>query len=344
MTNRFTQGLGMRTTLLTRRRAIAAVFGALVVGLQGPDRAGAKRRKKRPSTVCANGCKYTTLAAAIAGTRAGGTICLKNGEYTENLTITKRLTITPCGPSDVVVIQTSQELAGRTFTVQFGSDADSLTFRAKTLGNLTLKGAAGAFPEAGGVIGFGVDTPSTPSKGNLVLENVVMQSGNAGKGGAIAANTSGEVRLTNTLIQQCSCILNPGGAIAMAGGTLTVGGSSQIRDCIAPNGGGIGLSDGAQLILSGTAVVGGPAGVDANRATSDFGGGVYAAAGTQVTMSGDATIQKNQGYTAGGGIYAEQDALLLGNANCASGKIFENVLGYGSSGAQIYLANSANIC
>lgn len=56
-------------------------------------------------TVCASGCDFTTIQAAIddAGTADGDTIAVGPGTYTENVNVTKELTITGAGAGLTVV-------------------------------------------------------------------------------------------------------------------------------------------------------------------------------------------------------------------------------------------------
>lgn len=54
-------------------------------------------------TVCANGCAQTTVQGAITAANPGDVIRIDSGTYTEDLTITKNLTLANCNGSDVVL-------------------------------------------------------------------------------------------------------------------------------------------------------------------------------------------------------------------------------------------------
>ena len=50
---------------------------------------GTQAKANTVITVCASGCDYTTIAAAVTAAANGDTILIGPGTYTENITLTK---------------------------------------------------------------------------------------------------------------------------------------------------------------------------------------------------------------------------------------------------------------
>ncbi len=64
-------------------------------------------------TVCASGCAYTSINAAIAALPSGSTISVGAGEYTENVVVNKEDTIKGSGATTVIYPAVSKpECAG----------------------------------------------------------------------------------------------------------------------------------------------------------------------------------------------------------------------------------------
>lgn len=331
---------------ISRRSGLAGLIGlaAGMAGIADIDAKKKKKKKKKTATVCATGCTYTTLTAAVAGISAGGSICLKNGSYDGGIQINKAMTISNCTIDDVVTITAPE--ASRVFTVSMGSARSTLTLTGVGEDRFTLIGLNNAVTE-GGVIAIGSSGDTGSSVGNITMTNVVLREGVATQyGGAIYGRTSGTIRMTDSAIVSCNANLH-GGGIDMNGGTLTIDGTSVVRDCNAQQGAAIWLGGGARLNLTGTSVIGGAQSAgnknDAYDSTSGFGGGVFASGGTTVNMGSTAEIRSNNANVSGGGIYAEESATLLGSATCTNTtKIADNTLGTGGGvGPQIYHVNHA---
>jgi len=64
---------------------------------------GTQAKANTVITVCASGCDYTTIAAAVTAAANGDTILIGAGTYTENITITKVLTLQGDDPSNTIV-------------------------------------------------------------------------------------------------------------------------------------------------------------------------------------------------------------------------------------------------
>jgi len=297
------------------------------------------------STVCTSGCAYQSLGTAMAGTYAGGAVCLVEGVYEESVVIDKSLTITLCHDDDEVTIKGS---SNHPFDVVLMDSNDVVIFRGSTSGSLTLEGAG--TPTQGGVINF--NGGSSPAEGTLRLERVTLINGNASAGGAIWASTARSLTLVDTEISNCAAT-SEGGGIFNAG-VMSMEGASHIHGCRAPKGGGIASSTGGYVSISGTSLIGGTTAEEMNEATlggagTGLGGGVYLN-GSTLDMSDDARVQGNSAFTYGGGIYSTTPSFgsvaLLGNATCNSGKVENNALdpNEGVAGSDIYVEGGSVNC
>jgi pectin methylesterase-like acyl-CoA thioesterase len=119
-------------------RAAILLLVSFAFGLAAPSSGYAAVR-----TVCASGCKYTTIAAAIAAAKAGDTISILDAVHTEsNITVDRNLTIQGRGAAKTAVDGAAN---GTVFTVGSGVTApfQNLTIR-NGLPIVPLAAAAGA--------------------------------------------------------------------------------------------------------------------------------------------------------------------------------------------------------
>jgi predicted outer membrane repeat protein len=106
-------------------RAAILLLVSFAFGLAAPSRGYAAVR-----TVCASGCKYTTIAAAIAAAKAGDTISILDAVHTEsNITVDRNLIIQGKGAANTAVDGAAN---GTAFTVASGVTA---TFQYLTIRN-----------------------------------------------------------------------------------------------------------------------------------------------------------------------------------------------------------------
>ncbi len=104
---------------------VVLVPGALIAGclLVAPASAATTR------TVCASGCDFTTISAAVAAAVAGDTIEVRGGTYAESVAVTKSLTIKATIPGTTVI-------PGPTFgDAGFRLQADGVRIEGFTIGN-----------------------------------------------------------------------------------------------------------------------------------------------------------------------------------------------------------------
>ncbi len=255
-------------------------------------------------TVCAQGCAYTSVQAAIDAASVGDTIAICAGRYTENLTISKNLTLS--GPSADNPAAVGGAGGSSVVTVQDGVTTTILNM-AFGLGTGTL--AAGELL-GGGLINLGSVTlrdssisectaqhgAGIYSFGPLTLDNVAILSNTAtGNGGGIFVGVQGGLTATNTThVESNTATL--GGGIYAEGGDVTITARSQVTGNTATSDGAGIYNIGAQLTLDNSFV-------QENTAQRD-GGGIYNH-GTLIIQN-DAVVDKNAALN-GAGIYNTGD-------------------------------------
>jgi parallel beta-helix repeat protein len=248
-------------------------------------------------TVCASGCDFTTIQAALDDERisAGDTIQVDDAVHTEaGITVRKDVTIQGQGAEKTIVQAHTkmEEAPDRVFLIAEGATV--------TIRDLTIQ------------------------HGNAHLDNVYWRCG-----GGIA--NKGTLTLENCIVHHNTG--NNGGGIWSSNGTLTVVNCSihhNTADRIAPDGwddgfgGGIELEWGDVLTLVNSTV-------HDNEARS-HGGGIYVAYSSTATLT-NCTISGNEATTYGGGLYTVGVLHLthctivnnLGRAERAVGQIGERV-------------------
>jgi predicted outer membrane repeat protein len=218
-------------------------------------------------TVCASGCDFSTIQAALGDERVttGDTIQVADAVHTEaGITASKDVTIQGQGAEKTIVQAhvTLEESPDRVFLIAQGATV--------TIRDLTIRHGNAHLDDVDWRCGGGI-----ANKGTLTVEDCIIH------------NNTG----------------NNGGGIWSSNGTLTVVNSSihhNTADRIAPDGwddgfgGGIELEGGDVLTLVNSTV-------HDNEAKSQ-GGGIYVAFGSTATLN-TCTISGNQSTTYGGGLY-----------------------------------------
>ncbi|MFM9108022.1 MAG: hypothetical protein ACKOWF_15140 [Chloroflexota bacterium] len=255
-------------------------------------------------------CTYTTIQEAIDDVAAGSTIRIDEGDYVEDLTVEKNLTLKACNGAAVTVTNAT---AGRRVISRSNNETlVSLTITGLVIEgngedvgggifgwyNLTLNGSTQV--RASRVGGENVGGCIELGSGNFQIDwdNDIYEDGTTG---ACSLTISGKAQVTDCLAGW------HGGAIWMGciGGTLTMNGEAAVTSgASGEDGGSIWTAKDVTITLADKAFVGG-------SYCADDGGGIFAGEGSKLRMSGSATVLGNRSGDDGGGIatdsYTELD-------------------------------------
>jgi hypothetical protein len=217
-----------------------------------------------PSTAC------STIGAAITKTSAGDTIVVAAGVYSENVVITKNLTINGAGPASTIVngdstntvlaVNSGITTAISALTVRNGgtgiNNSGTLTLTNSAVGSNTASGF-----NTSGIVNYGTATltDSTISgntagtagglfnTGVATLTNVTISGNSAPYGGGIESSGLGTTTLLNVTISGNAATFGiPGGGIRNAGGTVALK-NTIVADNVGGNCGGNLVSQGHNL-------------------------------------------------------------------------------------------------
>ena len=271
--------------------------------------------------VCST-CTYQTIQAAINGMAEGSTIKIGEGEYTEDLTIDKDLTLRACNGEPVSIENATPP---RRVIQRNSNSGDPVSL---TITDITIDRNTGS-EYGGGIWGYF----------DLTLNgSTVIQSGRAYQhgGGVELGDGSGpwdiEEPLPCTLIMEGDAAIRfneadeIGGGVwfGCRGGEIIIRGNASITNNATPgDGGGIATADEVTLTLTGDAkILGNYAGDDGggfscgehaevylsgnsylsqNRSADDGGGGFTDSYGS-ISMSGTARVEDNTSDWSGGGL------------------------------------------
>jgi hypothetical protein len=320
----------------TRRSAVAAALAGLgLAAAPVADVAGKRRRcKPKPKAtvcqgkcgvvrnncgkrvecggdVCASGCEFTTVQAAVNNRPAGSTIRVCAGTFGGRVTIAKDITLVGLGDGDNDATNTILD-GGNNGPVVTIDDSATVTLRdLRITGGLTNGNGGGIFNdgsiltvedctiagnEASGIgnSGGGVFHLS----GTTTLTRCIVVDNKAGGFGGGVYGGEGTLALTactlsNNRSARFGGALNGNGSVAIQveGGTIGPDNEAEAGAVMAGNG--------AAIILNGVAVTGN-AGIDQDKA-----GGVYAILGGQITLAGTTTVANNTPFNCGGTIFGD---------------------------------------
>jgi hypothetical protein len=201
-------------------------------------------------TVCASGCNYTSIKAAIAASTArnGDTLAIDAGNYTEaGIGVNKSLTLQGAGAASTIVqaASTPSTASNRVFwilrgvtvtirglTIRYGLVRDSsygygggrLNEGTLTLTNCTVSSNAAHYSSGGGL----------DNRGTLTLTNSTVSGNSADDGGGFfnSGRFNSQTRFTNSIIANHvsggDCANSSGGTITSAGDNLDSDGSCNL--------------------------------------------------------------------------------------------------------------------
>ena len=241
-------------------------------------------------TVCADGCDYTTIQAAIDNAIAGDTIQVNDAIHTESdIELDKSLTIQGNGPGSTIVQAHASPGAAsdRVFKI---NDPVDVTLRDMTIRHGNKSGSGGAIYH--------------DYSGILMLSHCTISSNSAsGDGGAIR-NRGGALEITACSIKENTADQKGGGIYHDSSGSLTVENSTFSGNYGAADAGGIYAGGPTQIVNS----------TFSGNGTGDDGGGLYnndTATVTNCTFGGNSTAAGSDHR--GGGIYVSSGTVNLRN-------------------------------
>lgn len=274
-------------------------------------------------TVCATGCDFTTIGAAVTAAAAGDTINVQSGSYTEtNIQVNKNLTITGAGATSTIVQAATDEgiASGRVFTIDPGVTVTIENMLVRN-GNVTTVPAHG-----GGIYNAGTLTLNnvTVSGNRATGPNLGADGGEAFGGGIYNADT-GTLTLNNSTV---------------SGNTATGGdtdGSEAPGSGGQGNGGGV-YNEGTLSVLNSSVNDNRAVGGDANGATGPNphgwgkGAGIYTTGTGQITLT-DCTVSGNiadggthgEGDSRGGGIYNNTNPMTIERCTISGNEVINGV-------------------
>lgn len=298
------------------------------------------------SDVCASGCPFTTLAAAVAAATPGSTIQLCAGTYTaQDVQIGKNLTVRGAGAGTTVLDAGGAE---RVITINSGN----VTFE-----DLTITGARGGEESCKGILNRGALTMRRVT----VTDNTMPDTFQVPSGGGIC-NLEGTLHLTGCHITQNKVPNGQGGGIYNFDGDVTLT-NCTIAGNVANSGGGmysINRNPSRMLTLTGctiennTARVGGGVQtstpmtmtnclVRKNRAeglTAGYGGGIFHNIAS-LTLT-NSSVTENEAAVFGGGIRNNAGTIILDNTNVTLNKA-ERSAGIYTAGGVIISRNGSKV-
>ncbi|MHB8793845.1 MAG: beta strand repeat-containing protein, partial [Thermoleophilia bacterium] len=275
-------------------------------------------------TVCATGCDFTTIQGAISdpGTLDGETIQVSSGTYSENINFSgKDITVESVSGAAATKIQGT---GGNSAVVTFaGGETSSAVLDGFTIDNQAAAGTASR--------GISITASSSPTISDSVIEGNLISTGQNGAGIYISAGGATiENSTIGTVTSPNNSAGNAGGIYLTGGSGLSISGSTISYNVASSHGGGIyATGTGGALSITGSTISYNQAGLS--------GPGIYLTGKTVATTISGTTINNNTSVQAGGGIYSNGSPLSI------SGSTIRNntVSSAGQNGAGLYLTGAA---
>jgi hypothetical protein len=201
-----------------RWRSTSLLLGvAVVVALFAAGPAAAATR-----TVCASGCQFTTIQAALAASNDGDTILVSPGVYAGGLTVSKHIRLVGAGRSNTViqggspVIETTNVVTIVGVTIRGGTDVGIENRGRLELNDSTVRDNVGVTALLGG----GILNSGTATINRSEIINNTADAATDDTGGGIA--NTGVLTLNQSVVSRNNAQV---GAGIWNGGTLTVNNS-----------------------------------------------------------------------------------------------------------------------
>jgi hypothetical protein len=296
-------GLDRNANTVCRAAILLLVWFASALAAPSPGYAAVR-------TVCARGCKYTTIAAAIAAAKAGDTISILDAVHTEsNITVDRNLTIKGLGATitavdgggefndfeTVFVIDLGVTVTIQDMTIRDSSRSGIVNNGTVTISNSTVSDNAAGGIENSGTVTISNSTISDNSSpccggidngGTMTISNSTVSDNNSAVGAGI--DNGGTMTISNSTVSGNGG--HGGGGIANFGfGTVTINDSTIS--------GNSSFVSGAGIDNSGTATISNSTVSD--NSTLGGGGGISNEGTATISFS---TISGNSALDGGGGI------------------------------------------
>lgn len=263
--DRLSRALG--TCTLGRRLLVGAVAAAAAPGLVADARRKRKRKNKKTKKnkktsqcdVCAKGCPFTSIQAAVDAAAPGAALRICPGTYSGQVAIAKSLSLLGTGsgptatvltnPSGPILLVTDGTVAARNLTVSgaaesggIGNESDLTLDRVLVTGNANVN-------EGGGIISLGLTS-------RLTLVDSEVRNNTSEDGGGIL-NLFGVAVLVRTRVEGNQAgsgggILNFSGFLTLADGSAVTGNTATDG---ASAGGGI-LNNRSVFVIGGSSISG----------------------------------------------------------------------------------------
>lgn len=268
-----------------------------------------------PCDVCASGCPFVSVQAALDAASNGDTITICAGTYDETVTIARDLTLSGAGDGENPAANTILDGAGAgtVLTIATGAAVTLKTLRV-TGGNADLGGgiyndhgtlglsgctvSGNAATDGGGVLNQGGTLTLSNS---TVSGNTASVSGNSGGFGGGIDNESGTLHLVDSTVSGNTARIG-GGLFVDGSSTVTLSDSSVSDNTADQEGGGIATDDDVVTLTLTNCTV--------NGNTSGLGGGGIFSIGN-LTLS-NSTVRDNTANDGGGGIHGDGGGILNG--------------------------------
>jgi hypothetical protein len=272
---------------------------ALLVGLALSLSVVSRGQAATTWTVCASGCDYASIKAAIAAptTVDGDTLAIAAGTYTEaGITVSKSLTLQGEDAATTIVqaADTHGTASNRVFLIPSGA--------AVTMQKLTIRHGRASGDFGGGLY----------NEGTLTLTNSTIRDNSAHYTGGGVFNDGTLTLLNSTVRSNTAYRVGGGGLFNYYGRTLTLTNSTVSDNSAGSNGGGLWNDDGTVTLTNST--------VSDNSAP--YGGGLFnngPLSLTQSTVSGNAATFPGAGLDNVYGTVTLTNSIVahnLGGGNC----------------------------
>ena len=225
--------------------------------------------------VCASGCTYSSVQAAIDAAGIGATIHLCAGTFTGNITIGKNLSLigTGSGPGGGNTILSGSQ-NGTVVTVNQGA-------------TVTLQGMR--ITNGDNINGGGIS-----NAGTLTLTACTLTQNSADQGGGIYNSAS--LTLNQSIVESNFALNNEGGGIYNGNGGDLVMNDSQINGNTAGTAGGGLFNNSARATVNNSAITSNTAAANGNPGQ---GGGIFNLVGTITLNAGSSVTGNNPDNCAG---------------------------------------------